>query len=118
MNSKSGWSVAGILVVALLIVGLSSLSAQRFAPPAVPGSGEAGRYVLVRNTDDAMIIMDSITGDLYKATQADIKPFAARPRFMEPPMLKDEPVRGRFKDEKRPDFDKDRAKPDFKDKTP
>jgi hypothetical protein len=118
MSTKSGWTVAGILVMVLFIVGISSLSAQRFGPPAGPGhGGDVGRYVLVRNTEDAIIIMDSVSGELYRATPADIKPFTARHRFMEPPMQKDEPKR-EFKDErKRPDFfDKDKIKPDFKDK--
>jgi hypothetical protein len=119
MSTKSGWTVAGILVMVLFIVGISSLSAQRFGPPGAIGhGGDVGRYVLVRNTEDAIIIMDSVSGELYRATPADIKPFAARHRFMEPPMLKDESAReGSKKAEKRPDlFDKDKIKPDFKDK--
>jgi hypothetical protein len=109
MSSKSGWTVAGILGLVLFIVGISSLSAQRFGPPTATGhGGDVGRYVLVRNTEDAIVIMDSVNGDLYRATPADIKPFAARHRFMEPPMMKDE---------KREFKDKDKAAvPAFKDK--
>jgi hypothetical protein len=111
MSSKSGWTVAGILALVLLIVGISNLPAQRFGSPTAPGHGDVGRYVLVRNTEDAIVIMDSVSGDLYKATPADIKPFAARHRFTESKMEEK-------KEEKRPAdfFDKDKIKPDFKDK--
>jgi hypothetical protein len=114
MSSKSGWTVAGILALVLLIVGISNLPAQRFGSPTPLGHGDVGRYVLVRNTEDAIIIMDSVSGELYKATPADIKPFAARHRFMEPPR-KDEPA---FKDKERPFFppEKDFKKDGFKDK--
>jgi hypothetical protein len=61
-------------------VGVASLFAQRFGPPADGRGGEVGRYVVVRNTDDGIILMDTTTGDLYKATPADLKPFAARPQ--------------------------------------
>jgi hypothetical protein len=84
MTSKNAWTAAGVLALVLVIVGISSLSAQRFGPsPAAGGGGDVGRYVLVRNTEDAIIIMDSVSGDLYRAAPADIKPYAARHRFIE-----------------------------------
>jgi hypothetical protein len=111
MSSKTGWMAAGLLALIILIVGISNLSAQRFGT-AGSGHGDVGRYVLVRNTDDALIIMDSASGDLFKATPADIKSFAARHGPVEGKKAAEELVPDRFKDEpKLPDI-----KPVFKDK--
>jgi hypothetical protein len=79
MNRRTVWVVVGLVAFGCLAAGVASLFAQRFGPPADGRGGEVGRYVVVRNTDDGIIIMDTTTGDLYKATPADLKPFAARP---------------------------------------
>lgn len=74
MARQTGWVVGGALLLGLLIYGVSQLSAQR---PWQPG-GEVGRYVVVRSSADVIVIMDTMTGDLYNAVPSDIKPYAAR----------------------------------------
>jgi len=78
MNRATAWILGGAAVVAFLGLGVSGLFGQRFATEQVGGS--VGRFVVVRNTDDAIIIMDSTTGDLFRASQDDVKPFANRPQ--------------------------------------
>jgi hypothetical protein len=82
MNDKKTWVVGGLLVLGLLIAALSQLTAQR--PPAarpLGGEGPVGRYAVVLVEGGNVILLDTVTGDLYRATQDDIKPHASRPRF-------------------------------------
>ena len=81
MDRKGVWIIAGGLLVGGLIFGLSHLWAQRFGPPPMPGGG-VGRYQVVSSSAQAIIIIDTATGDLFKATPKDVKPFASRPKPM------------------------------------
>jgi hypothetical protein len=73
MARQAGW-LAGAAALALLIYGVSQLSAQRSGP----SHGEVGRFVVVRSSADVIVLMDTTTGDLYNAVPSDIKPYAAR----------------------------------------
>jgi hypothetical protein len=121
MNDKKTWVVGGLLVLGLLIAALSQLTAQR--PPAarpLGGEGPVGRYAVVLVDRGDVILLDTVTGDLYRATQDDIKPHASRPRLGGGVMAdkdrfkdKDKDL-DRFKDK---DKDLDRFKDKDKDKT-
>ena len=73
MNIRGTWFGLGIMVMLMTAVGVSMLPAQRV--PSGPGSSEVGRFVLIRATPDMIVIMDSTTGDLYRATVDDLKPY-------------------------------------------
>jgi hypothetical protein len=75
MTRQTGW-VVGAMALALLIYGVSQLSAQRSGQ----SPGEVGRFVVVRSSADVIVIMDTTIGDLYNAVPSDIKPYAARSR--------------------------------------
>jgi hypothetical protein len=90
MNSRSGWTVAGILALVLLIFGFSTLFAQRGSGPEFrPPPGGVGRYQVVRSNADVTILLDTVTGDLYNAAPSDIKPFGTRWRPPDLPLVTD-----------------------------
>jgi hypothetical protein len=83
MNRTGLWLTLALLLAGLTVFGISSLVAQR--PPPLPGMGgfnapEIGRYQVVRATDDEVIVLDTATGDLYRAKTKDIKPYSERPK--------------------------------------
>jgi hypothetical protein len=90
MSSRSGWTVAGVLALVLLIFGFSALFAQRGTGPDFrPPPGGVGRYQVVRSNGDVTILLDTVTGDLYNAAPSDIKPFATRWRPPDLPVMLD-----------------------------
>jgi hypothetical protein len=76
------WITLALLLAGLTVFGLSNLGAQRPPLPGMGGFGfpEVGRYQAVRATDDSIILIDTTTGELYRATPRDIKPFSERPK--------------------------------------
>jgi hypothetical protein len=106
MIRRCAWTVTGLLVLGVLIFGVTQLGAQRppiggvitFPPPA-------GRYVVAHIDRGDIIILDTTTGDLFRATSGDIKDYATLRRMGGRP----EKDKGRFeKDKER--FDKDRGR--------
>lgn len=90
MSSRSGWTVAGGLALVLLIFGFSALFAQRGGGPDLrPPPGGIGRYQVVRSSGDVIILLDTVTGDLYNAAPSDIKPFGTRWRPPDLPLVTD-----------------------------
>jgi len=120
MSQIKVWVGGGVIVAILGLVGLSALMAQRNAPPGANlGGSEVGRYQVVHTSPDGMILLDTATGDLFRATANDVKPYFARQRG-------DDRERPRpFVDKDRPPLDgnpfgdvrrKDRIPPTDKDK--
>jgi hypothetical protein len=129
MDRKNTWILSGAIVLGLLVIGLSQLGAQRF-----PGDGRGscenlvGRYQVVRSSPEVILLLDTVTGELYSAGQDDIRPSRARPRggenrdpgfhFKEKEDFKERVPSPAFKDVKHDQF-KDKAdfrSGDFKDK--
>jgi hypothetical protein len=73
------WLAGGVVVLLLGVLGLSALTAQRM-PPGGFGGSEVGRYVVAHVGPDGIILLDTATGELYKAGPNDVKPHTARPR--------------------------------------
>src|SRR5262249_4772540 len=79
MNSRSGWTVAGVLALVLLIFGFSAIVAQRApGPDSRPPPGVAGRHQVARSNADVTMLRDTVTAELYNAAPSDIKPFGTR----------------------------------------
>lgn len=78
--TRSTWIVIGAIALIGLIVGWQSLPAQPGPFPGMPGMGQVGRYVVVRADKDSIVIMDTTTGDLFRAKDDDIKEYNARPK--------------------------------------
>jgi hypothetical protein len=101
MNHRVVWPIAGVLGLAVLVVGITNLSAQR--PVNVPGTAPpAGRFVVADAGEDAVLILDSATGQVYRAQEKDFKKMSELPKVGEgfrPPAL-----------DRRPDFTKDKDK--------
>lgn len=133
MNPRIAWPVAALVGLGLLILGLSSTSAQRGGggggdmQPFRGGPGPMmGRFVVAYASADRVVIVDSMTGHVYKATERDFRPISSlpnveggrqpmMPREMDEKEWKkaDEPQRKRFfpKEDKKPDrkeFEKDK----------
>jgi hypothetical protein len=81
MDRRSTLILGGAIVLGFLVVGLSQLGAQRF-PGDARGSGEGmvGRYQVVRSSPESVLLLDTVTGELYIAGRDDIRPSSARPR--------------------------------------
>src|SRR5262245_48738446 len=76
------WSILGLVVVVLLAAALI-VPSGRSAAAAKQGSSESsspevGRFQLVRQSAEEIILLDTISGDLYRAGPGDIKPYADR----------------------------------------
>jgi len=114
------WLAGGVVVLVLGVLGLSALTAQRM-PPGFGGS-EIGRYVVAHVGPEGIILLDTATGELYKAGPNDIKPHAARARGDRGIIIDRDPRdRERFADKEAIDdprfdkrADKDKGRPDDK----
>jgi hypothetical protein len=80
MDRKNTWILAGAIVVGFLAFGLTQLSAQRFPGDGRGGESMVGRYQVVRSSPDVILLLDTVTGDLYSASREDILPSSARQR--------------------------------------
>jgi hypothetical protein len=84
MKNKILWAVACLGGLACVILGVAQLSAQRPVPqpgqPVIVPFAQTGRFVVARVHGDDVILLDTATGDLYKATPADYKKYSDRPR--------------------------------------
>src|SRR5262249_46728097 len=80
MDRKNAYILAGAIVLGFLAFGLTQLSAQRFPGDGRSGEGMVGRYQVVRSSPDAILLLDTLTGELYSASRDDIRPTSARDR--------------------------------------
>jgi hypothetical protein len=125
MQNKSVWALVAVVAVVGALVGAQLWAQPRpqprpgFAPYIPP---QVGRFVLVKVDGKNIILLDTVTGDLYKATENDVKKYSDRPKVgvmpgpWGPPVFKD-----RFdkdKSDTRPgkDGDKDKVERKFEDK--
>jgi hypothetical protein len=112
MDRKGTWITVGIVVASVTVFALTNLPARAPLRPAdsVPGP-ESGRFQVIRSAPDHIILLDSATGDLWKAKiPEDVRPYKERIR---PEVLDREGATDKLKD-KRPfaDLRKDDAKKD------
>jgi hypothetical protein len=106
------WPITALLGVIVLAIGINNVVGQR--PPGLGGYSPypppVGRFVVAHANENRIIILDTGTGKLYKATENDFGKMSDLPRFATPTPMTYPPDRGpRFKD--KPDFptkDKDR----------
>jgi len=130
MNRKGAWITVGIVFLGVAVFGLANLLAQRGPDrpgvPMVPPGFGIGRYQVVRSSETVIIILDTVTGDLYKANpDKDIKDYRERPRLeirIDPGPDRDRPADrprdGLRKDEPRKDLDKRALDKDTPDRKP
>lgn len=85
MDRRNTWILGGAIVLGFLVFGLSQLWAQRFPGDGRGGGGEGmvGRYQVVRSSPEAVLLLDTVTGELYSAGREDIRPTSARNRSRE-----------------------------------
>jgi hypothetical protein len=73
-----------VLVVVAVLIGMSSLLAQRLpsVPPPLPGLGDpVGRFTVIKVADGGWVfLLDTATGEFYKANLDDAKPHKDRPK--------------------------------------
>jgi hypothetical protein len=102
MNQRVVWPIAGVLGLAVLVVGITQLSAQR-PPVNLRGTGPpTGRFVVADAGDDYVLILDSATGQVYRADEKDFNKMSALPKVGE--RLRQPAL------DRRPDFTKDKDK--------
>jgi hypothetical protein len=105
------WPVAGLLGLAILAVCFSTLPAQQREPmpPWMMMPGQTGRYVVAHASEKQIVILDTTSGKLYKATSEDYRKYSELPKMEMPrPFLPDKDKIERPKD--RPVRDKERPK--------
>lgn len=103
MDRKNVCILAGAIVLGFLVLGLTQSSAQRFPGDGRGGEGMVGRYQVVRSSPEIILLLDTVSGELYSAGRDDIRPASARNR------------EGRTF-ERRPPEDFEKRKIDFEDK--
>jgi hypothetical protein len=124
MNPRIVWSIAALIALAVLVASFTSLPAQR-----EPGPGQfmrggpvsvPGRFAVAHAKDKQVLVLDTFTGQVYRAEPEDFKKMSQLPRFDGPPVArpfggdKDRPRPRDDRDDKRDDRDKDAKR--FKDK--
>jgi hypothetical protein len=82
MNRNLAWILGGVLAAGLVGFGLAQALAQRGdGPRNPPGPGFGiGRFQYVRSDGASVILLDTVTGDLFEAKFSDIKSYKDRPR--------------------------------------
>jgi hypothetical protein len=80
MHRSRYWALLGVAGVAVLVLAITMLEAQRPFPAAFFPE-QVGRYQAIKIDGDTIILLDTATGDLYKAGRDDIKPYRDRPRI-------------------------------------
>ena len=80
MFHKKVWLTAGAILLGLAIVGISYVYAQPpFRPEPRPNDQGIGRFQVVQVVEREIILLDTVTGELYVAGPKDIKPFSTKP---------------------------------------
>jgi hypothetical protein len=103
MNRRIVWPVAGVLGLAVLVLSISGLPAQRPINMPTPGL-HSGRFVVAHATPTRVIILDSATGQVYAAGERDFKPMSELPRPGEgsrPPFMQRDKDKDNFSDKDR-----------------
>ena len=111
MRRNNFWLIAAAMLLGVVVVGVSYVSAQPgLRPEPRPNEQGIGRFQVVHVVEREIIILDTVTGDLYAVGPKDIKPFAAKPQLGErrgelrpqpPTSIKEAPVPERLKEDKR-----------------
>jgi hypothetical protein len=79
MYHRIVWPIAGLLGVAILALSIRTLPGQ--GPGPMPYMmGQVGRFVVAHATEKQIVILDTSTGQLYKASSDDFKKFSELPK--------------------------------------
>ncbi len=80
MSHKHIGLAAGVVLLGVAVVGISYVSAQPpFRPEPRPNDQGIGRFQVVQVVEREIILLDTVTGELYAAGPKDIKPFSTKP---------------------------------------
>jgi hypothetical protein len=82
MKHRIVWPLAALLGLVILAIWISNIPAQPGRPPAgMPGfAGMPGRFAVAHANDKQIIILDTATGKLYRATDKDILKYSELPK--------------------------------------
>src|SRR5262245_23159840 len=113
MSHRVLWPLGGLLTLLVLVASFNQAPAQ--PRPALPLiGGQVGRFVVAHASEKQIIILDTTTGKLYKATEKDFEKYSELPKtapleiplpFLDKDKKKDGPVKDKVKV---PTPDKDR----------
>jgi hypothetical protein len=86
--------IAVLVVLAALAVSIRSVLAQPGGLPGKPGGGyypadmpaQVGRFVVAHASDKQIVILDTVTGKLYRATDSDFHKASEIPKVKMPGM--------------------------------
>ena len=92
MSHRFVWSIVAVLSLGGLIAFLSQSSAQRAgggAPGGMPGmagmpQGMPGRFVVANASSSQVLILDTATGQVYRAKEEDFKKMSDLPGMGQP----------------------------------
>jgi hypothetical protein len=78
------WPITALVGLVILAVGISTVPAQ--PRPGMGGMmfGQVGRFAVAHASDKQIIVLDTTTGKLYKATESDYLKASAIPKVETP----------------------------------
>jgi hypothetical protein len=78
------WPITALVGLVILAVGISTVPAQ--PQPGMSGMmfGQVGRFVVAHASEKEIIILDTTTGKLYRATDSDFKKASELPKVTRP----------------------------------
>lgn len=117
MKSRIVWSVVGGLVLVGLAVVIGSSYAQRPGVGFSPFGAPAGRFAVAHASADAVLVLDTATGQVYKAGRDDFKKMSELPRIDErgrPPVIDRDRPFGKEREKK--DVDRPRKEREKRDR--
>jgi len=79
MKYRHLWLMGGMAAVLLTVSHRDTTTAQEMPIPFF-GGGQVGRFVVARADKDNIIILDTTSGKLYKATEKDFQKFSDLPK--------------------------------------
>lgn len=83
MNHRIMWPLAALLGFAIFVMAISQVPAQP-RPGMFNPFVQSGRFVVAHATEKQVIILDTGTGKLYKATSADFQKYSELPKMEMP----------------------------------
>jgi hypothetical protein len=101
MNKHLIWAIAAIVALAVVVLGVSTIPAQRPEREMKGIPPQVGRFVVASAVGNEIYILDTVTGQLYRWYTESAKRASEIPKVVEgvpPPAVRDKGEKG-----KRPD---------------
>lgn len=84
MKHRIVWPIVGVLGLLALLIAFNTTSAQpkpgmTWVPPGI--APPSGRFTVAYHSEKTIVVLDTATGKLYKATDKDFLPLSKLPKL-------------------------------------